>query len=964
VRRIARSRSALAIALLATGCSRDLPRDQETPAVSRVTRPLPTDSLIAAGERIYFQGEFDSARVLWRRALALAEPSDSVTEPRVLTWLGLAAYRQGDYPSARTLGERALALKIARGLRSELPKSYNALGLLAWNEGRLKDAGDLFSSALQLAREQGDRELVAKAGNNLGLLQTELGAFGEARANFVSTQEAGRLLGDGKIEGGAFTNLGMLDVWLGNTGAAIESLRRGQRIYRSVGYETGEENVLGQLGTAYAAEGQPGEAFAAIDSAIVIARKQGMRAQEASNLETIAALYSTFGDDQRALDAYAQARAINRELNLQVELANDLRQEAAIRAAAGLLTLAQSGAEQALQVHRAAGARFEELHDVLLLAEIAGQRGSPAAGAAQLQSADRIADELKAPIARARVALTRARLASKAGNPHQVLRVLQSGQGDLQQALSGSAWEVEALRAQAYAATGAFDSSVVAGRRAIAEIERVRSNMGPGPLNSAYLTSRATVYADLALVLLRMGREDEAFAVADGVRAKALLEHLPSVRSRVESEEPRDLIEQERLLHRIDALIARLGEVNETEPEERGPETLVTASELARRLQEARSDYESLVTRVRAKGPRGSALLGVSSRGAEEVRRALRPGEVLLEYLVTPNRVLIFALTPASLEVLESPIGEADLAGRVRLARDLFAQRQGPTAESRQVSEALHAILLQPVERSGVLTGATRIAIVPHGVLNYLPFAALRDEKTGRALIDEYSLWTLPNASALPALRGAARDLHRESEIRGVVYAPYPDRLPATRVEAASFRHAMERGVVRLGQDATEASLREALSRGDLVHVASHGVLNALNPLFSRIDLARGSDAPENDGRLEVHELLDLPIRSPLVYLSGCETGLGLSWSTDFARNEDFTTLGQSFLYAGARNVVATLWRIEDAGAAAFAERFYVHLRQLSPADALAAAQRDLRQDPRYGAPYYWAAYFLTGEGS
>jgi CHAT domain-containing protein len=404
--------------------------------------------------------------------------------------------------------------------------------------------------------------------------------------------------------------------------------------------------------------------------------------------------------------------------------------------------------------------------------------------------------------------------------------------------------------------------------------------------------------------------------------------------------------------------------VNESEPEERGPETSVTASELARRLQEARSEYESLVIRVRAKGPRSNALLGASSIGVAEVRRALRPGEVLLQYLVTPNRVLIFALTPASLKVLESPIAESDLAGRVRLARDLFAQRQAATAESQQVSEALHRILLLPVERSGVLAGATRIAIVPHGVLNYLPFSALRDGKTGHALIDDYSLWTLPNASALPTLRAAAQRSPRESEIHGVVYAPSPDRLPATRVEAAGFRRAMGRGVVRLGQDATETSVRQALSRGDLVHVASHGVLNALNPLFSRIDLARGSDRPEDDGRLEVHEVLDLPIRSPLVYLSGCETGLGLAWSTDFARNEDFTTLGQSFLYAGARNVVATLWRIEDAGAAAFAERFYGHLRRLSPVDALAAAQRDLRQDPRYGAPYYWAAYFLTGEGS
>ena len=951
------------VTLLATGCDRDPPR-HDAVAHSHASRPSPTDSLIAAGEQTYFQGEFDSARVLWRRALGLAGPSDSVTEPRVLTWLGLAAYRQGDYPTARTLGERALALKLERGLHLEVAKSYNALGLLAWNEGRLEDAGDLFRSALSLARKQGDRELVAKAGNNLGLLQTELGAFDDARANFRTTEDAGRLLGDGKIEGGALTNLGMLDIWLGNAGAAIESLRKGQRLFRAVGYETGEENVLGQLGTAYATQGQPGQAFAAMDSAIAIARKQGMRAQEASNLEAIASLYSTFGDDQRALQMYAQARAINRELNLQVELANNLRQEAAIRAAAGLLKPAQTGAEQALEGHRTAGARFEELHDILLLADIASRRGSASATAARLDAADRLARELAAPIARAQVALTRARLAGKADNPRLVLQVLRSAQGDLQSALSGSAWEVEALRAQAHAARGALDSSVAAGRRAIVETERIRGNMGPGPLGTAYLTSKASIYADLALVLLRLGRVDEAFAVADGARAKALLQHLPSIRSRVQSEEARDLAERESLLGRIDALITKLGEVNETEPEERGPATVATAGELARRLQDARGEYEALLTRVRAKGSDRATLVGGSIGSAEDVRRSLHPGEVLLEYLVTADRVVIFALTPASIGVLESPIAESDLAARVRLARDLFAQRQVPRDESRQVAEALHRILMRPVARSGMLAGATSIAIVPHGVLNYLPFAALRDGQTGQTVIDDYSLWTLPNASALPTLRAGARQRPVKVELRGVVYAPYPDRLPATREEAASFRRAIGRGGVRLGQEASEANVRHALSRGDVVHVASHGVLNALNPLFSRIDLARGSDRPDDDGRLEVHELLDLTIRSPLVYLSGCETGLGLAWSTDFARSEDFTTLGQSFLYAGARNVVATLWRIEDAGAAAFAARFYTHLRRLSPTDALAAAQRDIRADPRYGAPYYWAAYFLTGQGS
>jgi len=74
-------------------------------------------------------------------------------------------------------------------------------------------------------------------------------------------------------------------------------------------------------------------------------------------------------------------------------------------------------------------------------------------------------------------------------------------------------------------------------------------------------------------------------------------------------------------------------------------------------------------------------------------------------------------------------------------------------------------------------------------------------------------------------------------------------------------------------------------------------------------------------------------------------------------------TLAQAFLSAGAANVILTLWRIDDAGAAAFAGRFYQLLQRLPLAEALAVAQRETAGDSRYDSPYYWAGYVLTGAG-
>ncbi len=124
--------------------------------------------------------------------------------------------------------------------------------------------------------------------------------------------------------------------------------------------------------------------------------------------------------------------------------------------------------------------------------------------------------------------------------------------------------------------------------------------------------------------------------------------------------------------------------------------------------------------------------------------------------------------------------------------------------------------------------------------------------------------------------------------------------------------------------------------------------------------LARASD---DDGRFEIHELIGTPVASPLVFLSGCETGVGAAWSTSFARGDDFATLSQAFLYAGAGNVIATLWPVQDEGAAAFAGRFYAELALHSARESLVLAQRAMLADERYRHPYYWAAYRLSGDG-
>lgn len=195
-----------------------------------------------------------------------------------------------------------------------------------------------------------------------------------------------------------------------------------------------------------------------------------------------------------------------------------------------------------------------------------------------------------------------------------------------------------------------------------------------------------------------------------------------------------------------------------------------------------------------------------------------------------------------------------------------------------------------------------------------------------------------------------------------MVFAPLPDSLPGTAREARAVSRLVPGALLRLGRASGETGLRQALAAGRPVHLASHGSHNPQNPLFSRVVAGRDrGPGTGDDGRLEVHEILGLRTSSPLVFLSGCETGLSAAGQDPFSRGTDEGSLSQALLVAGAARVVATLWRVADAGAAELAERFYRRLRTgITPDEALAGAQREMIP-ARVG--FTWAAYGISAAG-
>ena len=158
-----------------------------------------------------------------------------------------------------------------------------------------------------------------------------------------------------------------------------------------------------------------------------------------------------------------------------------------------------------------------------------------------------------------------------------------------------------------------------------------------------------------------------------------------------------------------------------------------------------------------------------------------------------------------------------------------------------------------------------------------------------------------------------------------------------------------------IGSQATETEVKRLLPDYQIIHLATHGILNEKAVGESAIVLAAGG---KDDGYLTVDEILDLQLHADLVVLSACDTGRG------DIKGDGVVGLSRALMTAGTRSLIVSLWRVNDESTSELMQEFY---RQWQPgkqnkAEALRAAMLVVRQ--KYPNPYHWAGMTLMGENN
>jgi CHAT domain-containing protein len=236
-----------------------------------------------------------------------------------------------------------------------------------------------------------------------------------------------------------------------------------------------------------------------------------------------------------------------------------------------------------------------------------------------------------------------------------------------------------------------------------------------------------------------------------------------------------------------------------------------------------------------------------------------------------------------------------------------------------------------------------RLVIIPGGPLHVLPFAALHDGKDYE--VARHTIQYLPSLNALRFLKdgGPAIDKHPVSfGWAGTGERPLSFAVREAEALGATFPGAL----VAQGGKASRAQFLAEAGAASLLHVASHGAFREDAPLASTIELA--------DGPLPLIEVLALKLDASLAVLSACDTGLGQLDGADGVLG-----LQRAFLAAGARRVVAALFRVSDLGTALLMKHFFRALVNQPPAAALRLAQNAIRR--RFPHPAFWAGFRLDG---
>jgi CHAT domain-containing protein len=558
----------------------------------------------------------------------------------------------------------------------------------------------------------------------------------------------------------------------------------------------------------------------------------------------------------------------------------------------------------------------------------------------------------------------------------------------------------------------------------------------------------------LAVLKARQGQDDEAWKQWEGSLARGLFDDLSVRRSRPLSAD--SVIRQDEVVGRLNRLnnqIAALAGAKAISADRRGQ---------LQKLEDQRLELQSQLTELESELVKNYGVAAGARYGLNEIQARIPESAALVGWLdlktwpraadprgdhwvcvVRSTGVPMWSriagsgsnqawtqedsqrpgLVRRNLRENTSAAGEKPLA-------ELSAQLLGPVEDTLQARRDLPPVKHLIVLPSPVLAGIPIEALLevrpqgsPRFVVSYAPsgtmFAWLQEQREKRKVEADQPRTLLALGDPIPPRSGAPTAppptrpdpiVLREADavLRAMRGTSFP-RLPGSAREVNAIARLFDQKQVFLGSAASEQTLdslraKETLSKFAVIHLATHGRMDDLVPMNSRLlfsqdqlpepSVSISPDQPFYDGTLTAGEVMSTwKLSAELVTLSACQSGLGRN-----SGGEGIVGFAQAFFLAGARSLVVSLWEVDDRATSLLMTRFYEKWlenksreKRMTKAEALCEAkawlrgltsdqvdselERISRGEPRpkkgkpvtghpFEHPHYWAAFILMGDPS
>jgi CHAT domain-containing protein/tetratricopeptide (TPR) repeat protein len=845
------------------------------------------------------------------RKLLLASEPELVTikMQRVLVRQGNRFLAQENYQRAIAVYNLAINIAEQLGDKGGIVGPLSNIGLINKAQGNYAQALENFERSMRLADELGDKALFASVLNNAGLVRSSQGNYARALEIFQKSLALSEEMGNKPVIARSMNNLGMVHYLQGNYPQALQYYQKSLILKEQLNDKTGMITGLNNIGLAHYVQANYAQALDYYQRSLTVVEGLGNKELLASILVNIGQTHVYQKNFEIALKTYQRALALAEELgtkDLLSEVLNDI----------GDFYYSQGDFKKALE-----------------FAERAGTMGK------------------------------------QIGSPERT-------------------WRACTVAGKAYRALNRLDDARRAFEEAIGVIETIRGQLGGNEQQQEqFFENKLSPYHGMIELLIAQNKMDEALAFAERAKARMLLDVLRSGKVNVAKAMTAHEQEQER---RFNNDLVSIN--NQISRDSLGSQPASSLADLRSQLQKARLAYEAFQTNLYLAHPELKVQRGQALPVTTEEIAALMPDakSALLEYVVTDEKVYLFVSTRKAeenqttldLKTYLLDIKQKDLIRDAERFRKLLATRNLDFSES---ARGLYDLLIRPAQAQ--ISGKTALVIVPDEVLWELPFQALQSAKN-RFLLEDHAISYAPSLTVLREmikLRGRRADKRSNSlsllamgnpALGSKTSKPFKptltddklDPLPEAENEVKTLAklYGAARSKVYVGTEAREDRLKAQASNFMILHLATHGILNDVSPMYSQIVLSQGDSSGTEDGLLEAWEIIKLDLRADLVVLSACETARGR-----VGAGEGVIGLTWALFVAGSPTTVVGQWKVDSASTTQLMLEFHRNLkneinnekREIGTARALQQAAMKLLRSNEYRHPFYWAGFVVVGDG-